>query len=133
MTNYTTMSHTRYTTKVSYYLICPIGVIAGPQDELTYSSESELLPGQIIKIPFGRLSKLGIVTSQTVQPSFQAKPIEQPLDVIVPPHLIELARWISEYYATRLSFVLQTMLPAGITKKRRVLKANSDKTVSRDS
>ncbi len=123
----------RYTMRVNYYLICPIGIIAGPQDELTYTSNTELEVGAVVKIPFGRHTKIGVVTATAPKPSFKTRPIEEDTGVIIPSHLIELARWISSYYATRLSFVLQTILPSGITKKRRALKPKRDKKITRDN
>jgi len=116
---------------VNYYLICPVGVIAGTQDELTYSSQAELLPGEIVKIPFGTRSKIGVVTTETTVPGFKTKAIQESLSIYLPEHLLEVAKWMSAYYATRLPFVFQTLLPSGITKKRRALKPRDDSTVDR--
>ncbi len=86
---------------------------------LTYHSSTAIASGTVVNIPFGKKTKLGIVIQPTTKPSFTTKPIEGELAEIVPEHLIHLATWISEYYATRLSIVLQAMLPKGLGKNRR--------------
>lgn len=117
---------------MNYYLVCPIGVIAGKQDLLTYESEAILTPGSVVEVPFGAKTKQGLVIELTKKPSFQTKPISKILDEVVPNHLIELSRWISQYYAVRLSMVLQTVLPKGLGKKRRVQETTTKKTVRSD-
>lgn len=106
-------------TYVNYYLICPIGVIGGQEDLLTYHFSDVVPLGTVVDIPFGKKNKLGIVIQSTKKPAFNTKSVNHVLEEIVPIHLIELAKWISEYYATRLSIVLQSMLPPGLGKKRR--------------
>ncbi|MCA9308977.1 hypothetical protein KC973_01245, partial [Candidatus Saccharibacteria bacterium] len=101
-----------------YYTICPIGSISGREDTLTYSSESKLPRGAIVIIPFGARTKLGVVLGETTKPQFATKPVGKS-PASLPEHLVELALWISEYYAARLPLVLQTIVPAGIQKSRR--------------
>lgn len=114
---------------MQYYLVCPIGVIGGKEDLLTYSSSEELSRGVIVKIPFGRQTKLGVIMQVTKKPAFATKPIELVVDASMPTHLIELSRWISEFYAVRLSVVLQVVLPKGLDKKRRDIQRVVKKTV----
>lgn len=102
-----------------YYLICPIGVIGGKEDMLTYHSETPLVIGSVVHIPFGRQAKRGVVISPSKKPAFATKSITGQLPEIVPEHLLRLGQWMSEYYATRLSVVMQTILPSGIGKNRR--------------
>ena len=109
---------------MNYYLVCPIGVIGGREDLLTYSSEKEITIGTVARIPFGKLKKLGIIVDTTSKPRFATKDIDETLDEAVPKHLIDLAVWISEFYATRLSIVLQSILPKGLDKKRRTAENN---------
>lgn len=111
---------------VNYYLVCPIASIAGKEDYLTYHFEQNLVSGSIVKIPFGKSSRLGVVSKLTAKPSFPTKPISSVLEDVLPPHLLLLSEWMSEYYATRLATVLQTILPAGLEKKRRT---NQDATL----
>lgn len=115
---------------MNYYLVCPIGAISGRQELLTYEHGNTIEPGRIVKIPFGRQIKLGVVIDTATKPSFQTKVIIDTLDASVPSHLVALSQWISEYYAARLTTVLQIMLPRGIDKKRR-LKEFSRPSVTR--
>lgn len=116
---------------MQYYFVCTIGVIAGQEDFLTYHSEETLQTGAVIEVPFGKKTKYAVVFRSAPKPKFRTRAVIRALEVTVPPHLLDLAKWISEYYATRLSFVLQTLLPTGIHKKRRILK-NNRPSVSRE-
>lgn len=102
-----------------YYLICPIGVIGGKEDLLTYHSPDLLEIGQVVEVPFGRQIKQAIVMGSGSKPHFATKAVSTVLPEIIPLHLVKLASWMSEYYATRLTLVLQTVLPKGLGKKRR--------------
>lgn len=105
---------------MKYYLVCPVGAISGQDDYLTYHSDVGYKVGDIVSIPFGKSNKIGVVFSLTSKPSFSTKAIDCLIgDYTLPEHILELAKWISEYYATRLSIVLQTILPSGLNKKRR--------------
>ncbi len=114
---------------MNYYLICPIGVIGGREDLLTYKSQDTLVSGAIVEIPFGKKTKQGVVISKTTEPSFETKSVEVVLEEVIPIHLIKLSQWISEYYSVRLTMVLHTVLPKGLGKKRRVKEAASSKTI----
>lgn len=109
---------------MNYFLVCPIGVIGGQHGLLTYSSIDSLEIGQMVKIPFGRRIVRGVVIQSTVQPKFATKSIDQKLPEILPAKLVELAQWISQYYAVRLPVVLQTIAPSGTGIKRREQSTN---------
>lgn len=111
-----------------YYLVCPIGVIAGKQDLLTYHFAKKLAVGSVIEIPFGKKTKRGVVFEECEKPNFTTKEISKVFEEKVPPHLLELGKWMSDYYAARLSIVLQTILPSGIGKNRRAKKWLAHKT-----
>ncbi len=102
-----------------YVEVCPVGVSGGKHDLLTYSSDEELAVGQAVSIPFGNRAKTGIVWREVNKPDFKTKPIAEAHDDILPEELLKLAKWIGDYYAFRLPIVLQTIMPAGIGKKRR--------------
>lgn len=116
-----------------YYHVSPIGVIGGKQDLLTYSSSENYSTGTVVVIPFGSRQKNGIIVSVTQKPKFATKPIKASLEDIVPQNLIALSRWMSEYYAVRLSTVLQTLLPSGIDKNRRLKTPPDQQTINRSS
>ncbi len=102
-----------------YYLVCPIGVIGGKEDLLTYEHSETIPIGSVVMVPFGSRSKQGIVISQTKKPPFATKAITTVFNEVVPAHLLRLGEWMSDYYATRLAVTLQAMLPKGLEKKRR--------------
>ena len=105
---------------MKYYLIAPAKTFHSSDNLLTYSSETLLKIGQIVEIPLGRQSTIGIVVKNTTQPDFDTKLItkiiyEQPL----PKKLVDALFWLSSYYRCPLSTVIQAALPRGITKNRR--------------
>ena len=105
---------------MKYYLIAPAKTFHSSDNLLTYSSETLLKIGQIVEIPLGRQSTIGIVVKNTTQPDFDTKSItkiiyEQPL----PKKLVDALFWLSSYYRCPLSTVIQAALPRGITKNRR--------------
>ena len=105
---------------MKYYLIAPAKTFHSSDNLLTYSSETPLKIGQIVEIPLGRQSTIGIVVKNTTQPDFDTKLItkiiyEQPL----PKKLVDTLFWLSSYYRCPLSTVIQAALPRGITKNRR--------------
>lgn len=92
----------------------------------TYAHEhpEPLFPGQVVQVPFGRRTSLGVVISQS-KPStaLQAKikPITSIIEqVILPEHLVEIANWLKEYYAASSHAVWSAILPSGLTAKRRL-------------
>lgn len=104
---------------MNYYLVCPIATIAGSEDLLTYHATDMLEAGAVVEVPFGQTSKLGVVITKADKPKFATKPLQRVLEEKVPPHLVALSRWMSDYYAARLPTILQTVLPRGLGKARR--------------
>ena len=105
---------------MNYYLVAPAKTFHQTDNLLTYSSEEKLKIGQIVEIPLGKQSCIGIVTEKTDQPAFETKPIVRPIyDEALPKHLMKALFWLAEYYRCPLSSVVQAILPRGITKKRR--------------
>ena len=107
-----------------YYLVITTKRAVKNQDFLTYQSQKLLKPGQIITVPLGKQIVTAIVYKKVVQPNFSTKDIlsiveQQPL----PTFLLETILWLGDYYATALPIVLGSILPAGLTKKRRFKKS----------
>ncbi len=104
-----------------YYEVAPTRIVRAGVAAFTYASETALQPGQIVRIPIGKQSSLGLVMAKTTKPSFATKPIESIVtEHPLPESLVTLSQWLSEYYHTPLATVLQTVLPRGIEKKRRI-------------
>lgn len=106
-----------------YYEISPTSIVRADSRVLTYGSEKPLEIGSVVQIPVGKKTMIGIVISQVDQPSYAIKNVFDTVEsLILPQELINLAYWISDYYSTHLATVWQTVLPRGLTKKRRPLK-----------
>ncbi len=105
---------------MNYFEVSPLRIVRSGVDVLTYASETALKPGQIVHIPIGKQTSLGVVMRQTPAPKFETKPI---VDIVtetaLPNSLIALAEWLSHYYRTPLATTWQTILPRGLDKKRR--------------
>ncbi|MCB9819846.1 primosomal protein N' [Candidatus Nomurabacteria bacterium] len=103
-----------------YYEVAPNQIVRSGVDFLTYSSDTELAVGHIVKIPVGKKEMIGVITKQVSRPKYETKPV---LAVVVknpmPEPLIETVLWMSRYYASPLATSLQTVLPRGVSKQRR--------------
>lgn len=103
-----------------YYEVAPTTLIRTDHATFTYSSDAELSIGQLVVVPVGKKSYTGLIMSNSLKPSYDVKPIVDTLDLPpLPKHIIATADWISRYYTTHLAHVLQTILPRGLTTKRR--------------
>lgn len=104
-----------------YYEVAPNKIIRTDSVSFTYYSEEPLQIGQTVIIEIGKKQVIGIILRKTNKPIYNTKPIisiieKEPL----PQQLIDLSIWLSKYYATPLALVLQTILPSGIQKNRRI-------------
>jgi len=103
-----------------YYLVSPIKIIRADAHSFTYSHPERLPVGALVVIEVGSAQCVGIIMSAVVKPEFTVKEIVQLLDdAPVPLPLVQTALWMSSYYHTYLATVWQTVLPRGLTKKRR--------------
>jgi primosomal protein N' (replication factor Y) len=98
------------------------GIEAG--DGLTYRAPPTVDVGQRVEVPLGRSNKRasGIVVrvgDEELLEGFAAAKVKRILKVgssRLPAPLVELARWMAEYYICPLGMVLSTMLPAAVKK-----------------
>jgi primosomal protein N' (replication factor Y) len=103
-----------------YYEVAPTKIIRDGAHVFTYHSDDALEVGQLVKIPVGKQQLVGLIMNSVKKPSFATKPITELLpQPPIPNHLTKLAQWMSDYYATPLAVVLQTLLPRGVDKNRR--------------
>jgi primosomal protein N' (replication factor Y) len=108
-----------------YYLVTPLAY-TGAATAFTYHyDEAEIALGSVVQIQIGPRKSLGVVTETIpTPPEFKTKALSGVLDVPpVPEYLRQLAAWMSDYYASSPSAVWSTLLPAGLTKTRREVKA----------
>jgi primosomal protein N' (replication factor Y) len=83
---------------------------------------SSLLVGQRVKVPLGKNNrpKNGYVISihpTTTYPKIKSLLGIEDERVLIPPGLMELARWMSRYYCAPLGTVLESVLPSAVRKK----------------
>ena len=105
---------------MNYYLVSPIKIVRADADSFTYGSDEDLPTGTLVVIEIGSARSVGVVMSAVVKPDFAVKKIVQVLDEApLPLPLVQTATWMSRYYKTHLATVWQTILPRGLTKKRR--------------
>ena len=105
---------------MQYYEVAPTKVIRANAHTFTYSFDSPLAIGSFVSVSVGKQTLTGVVCQKAAKPTYATKPISSVLDIPPLPHeLLQTALWMSQYYHTHLSTVLQTVLPRGITKKRR--------------
>jgi primosomal protein N' (replication factor Y) (superfamily II helicase) len=103
-----------------YYLVAPSVVVRLDEPAFTYHSSEPLATGTMVRVHVGQKVVNGLVLQKVQKPSFKTKPIETVVATHpLPQPLIKLANWMSQYYATHLATVLQTLLPAGLHKVRR--------------
>lgn len=108
---------------MQYYEVAPNQIVRSGSDFFTYSSETPLRPGHIVRIPVGKKTATGVVWREVAKPTFPTKPIETVVEPTpLPLPLLHLAQWLSTYYSTPLGTVLQTLLPRGLHVSRRALK-----------
>ena len=91
----------------------------------TYKSATPIEVGRRVEVPLGRgnVHAAGVVV-ETGGPelcdgldSARVKPIVRDAGVGLPPRLVELARWISNYYVCPLGMSLAAMMPAAVKKR----------------
>jgi len=110
---------------MKFYEVAPTKIVRAGVDVLTYSSDAELPAGTLVTIPVGSKDLVGLIIKEVDRPEFTTKPISSILyDKPLPDGLLQLTLWLGSYYQTPLATVLQTVLPSGLTKKRRVITKN---------
>lgn len=108
---------------MNYYDVIPNKVVRLNSYFFVYHSKMELEIGDVVEIEIGKKYSLGVVARKVDKPSFKTKLIDKHINGYkLPRHLIDLLIWISDYYMTHPSIVLNLMLPTGLTKKRRLIK-----------
>src|SRR5205807_902701 len=73
-------------------------------------------PGVRVVVPVRARELVGVVVEVFAEPREDLKPVLLAPDAapLVPSHLLELATWVSRYYATPLGLTLRTMLPPAL-------------------
>ena len=86
-------------------------------DDLTGSVEV----GSRVKVPFGHRSVLGVVTNLAKDsPHANLRPILKVIGAqsLVTPKVLELARWIADYYCSPVEIALKSVLPEAVRREQ---------------
>lgn len=117
---------------MKYYEVAPTRIVRADQATFTYESETPLSVGALVTISIGKQNSVGVVVKESTKPKYDTKPIGDLIENLsLPESLVGLSLWLAEYYRTPLATVLQTVLPRGLTTKRRV-QERLEKTSFRD-
>ena len=116
-----------------YFEVAPLKIVRTNSEVFTYASKEKLETGQIVQIPVGKKNMFGVVFKKVEKPDFETREILKIVEKTpIPKHLIELSKWMSQYYATPLSQVLSGILPAGLGKNRRSSKKEKIKLTDKE-
>ena len=114
--------HRRQLARHATLLRCGRAGSAGRHIYLLHSRRvAEPCVGGRVIVPFREKRLCGIVTElHDREPSFKAKPVQQVLDTApaLTPELMQLGRWIAQYYIAPIGEVLRTMLPLSAEFRR---------------
>ena len=101
---------------------------SGVDNQFSYLVQDEFWPievGQRVEVPFGRKNKLEIGFCTAIEGAaeeekrkFKLKTVKKVIDKepLVNAELMELARWIGDYYVCPLGQVLAAMVPSAVKK-----------------
>lgn len=116
----------------------PIAKVAIPRPNVfqtwDYLVPGDLLPhagiGKRVLVPIGNGMATGYITQLTdkAQTSREIKPVSEIIDTepLVSKHMLELTRWISDYYVSSWGDVIKAALPAGINiSETSIIRINS--------
>lgn len=80
---------------------------------LTYSSEDELPELAVVGVPLQNRTVTAFVIGEVRKPAFNLKPVKSLMSSIgLPPHCLELANWLADYYACSLGEALRQFAPS---------------------
>ncbi|HWT40262.1 MAG TPA: primosomal protein N' [Dongiaceae bacterium] len=116
-----------------FYEVAPTKIVRAEQAVFTYHSLEKLAAGQLVTIPVGKQTLNGLVVREVKKPAYETREISSIIETIpLPASLVELSLWLAKYYRTPFATVLQTVLPRGLTVKRREKPAISQHESVRD-
>lgn len=100
------------------------------QGALTYQSDEELKPGQVVGIPLRQCPVLGIIRKQVPKPAFVTKSIHDVFNIrSLPAQSLQLLTWLQTYYAAPLGSVVQQFLPKTLLNKPKPTSVTDKKTI----
>jgi primosomal protein N' (replication factor Y) len=101
-----------------------------PHSECDDGDTGETFIGKRVEVPLGRRSCIGyVVSAGPVRKSkFKLKPALECIDdsPLFPASMVDLFRWVADYYHYPLGLVIRQALPSGLTRKSSVCLCLSD-------
>lgn len=96
--------------------IAPLVPVEGPFSYVVPAEFGEVSTGCRVVVPFGGRTVMGVVVAISEGDTADLKPIEKVLDddSTVPVELLELTKWVSEYYICSQGDALKAALPKGL-------------------
>ncbi len=93
-------------------------------DYLTYKTEFDLQPGDLVLVPLRNKFKYGIVVATNVKSEFpNLKNVQKLVEKrFIPPTLLAMYKWIAGYYISTYGEVLKQAFPPKILKKFDIIK-----------
>lgn len=85
---------------------------------LTYASDQDIPILGLVTVPLKSSNVNAFVLSKVGKPKFATKPIVAYRGVCLPPHCIELAKWLQTYYACSLGEAVRQFTPAGPARQK---------------
>ncbi|HEX6258692.1 MAG TPA: primosomal protein N' [Candidatus Saccharimonadales bacterium] len=103
-----------------YYMVATLARAARQTSSFTYQCDQPLKIGALVKVEVGKKLVSGVVVASCPEPSFPTKAISSVLDLpALPEPLLLTAQWLQKFYHSHEAAIWQTILPAGLGKKRR--------------
>ena len=116
-----------------FYEVAPTKIVRAGSAVFTYHADRKLVVGQLVQIPVGKQTVNGLVMRAASEPDYPTKAIASVIEeTALPRPLLTLAEWLADYYVTPLATVLQTVLPRGLTVKRRAAPASEHQVPIRE-
>lgn len=98
---------------MSYYEIFVADSKYHGDSPLTYSYDGELATGSVVSVPLRGRTVSGFVGGKVKEPDFTTREIKAVFSQTpLPPHLLKLAEWLKDYYATSFGQALRQLAPA---------------------
>lgn len=94
-----------------FYEVAPASRQYHGSTPLTYSSEAQLQPGQIIVVKIRNNTTTAFVLHEVKQPDFKTSPIIEIATVSLPHQHPHLFAWLAEYYPSPIGLIAQQFLP----------------------
>jgi primosomal protein N' (replication factor Y) (superfamily II helicase) len=117
---------------LSHRMFVGVHPLAGFDKVLHYKVPESLRPsiavGSLVRIPVSRAMRLGVVGGIGPPDDFPIEKLKPVAQVVYPfpaltPDLLELARWMSVYYAAPMDAVIECMIPAAVRSGARIKEA----------